>query len=195
MFNNEFTINKDKIKAIIFDFDGVILDSVNIKTDAFRELFNNYSLEIQEKIVSHHIRNGGMSRFDKIKFYFKEYVKEKLTEEKYEKYLQSFQDIVLKKVLKCNFIKGSYEFLNNNKDNFMYFVVSATPEQELNNILVKRNIDSFFIKTYGSPLSKEVNINTLLDEYNLTSKEVLYIGDSINDYEACIKTNILFIGV
>jgi beta-phosphoglucomutase-like phosphatase (HAD superfamily) len=30
------------IKAIIFDFDGVILNSVNIKTLAFEEMYSKY---------------------------------------------------------------------------------------------------------------------------------------------------------
>ncbi|GAF78578.1 unnamed protein product, partial [marine sediment metagenome] len=30
------------IKAIIFDFDGVIVESSDIKTEAFRELFQDY---------------------------------------------------------------------------------------------------------------------------------------------------------
>ena len=37
-------------KGIIFDFDGVILESMDIKTDAFSYLFRNYPKDIIEKV-------------------------------------------------------------------------------------------------------------------------------------------------
>ena len=49
-------------KVVILDFDGVILDSVNIKTEAFKEIFNRESKVIQNKIVNYHLKNGGISR-------------------------------------------------------------------------------------------------------------------------------------
>ena len=53
---------------IIFDFDGVITDSVNIKKEAFAELYSKYGSRIQKKVVNHHLEHGGISRFDKIKY-------------------------------------------------------------------------------------------------------------------------------
>ena len=38
------------IKAIIFDFDGVLVESVNVKGDAFVALYENESKEIQKKV-------------------------------------------------------------------------------------------------------------------------------------------------
>ena len=45
------------IKAIILDFDGVILESVSVKTEAFRKLFSNKPDYVDE-IVEFHIKNG-----------------------------------------------------------------------------------------------------------------------------------------
>lgn len=195
MFNNELHVNTKKIKAIIFDFDGVILDSVNIKTEAFRLLFNEFSIEIQDKVVAHHIKNGGMSRFDKIKFYFREYINKPLSEELFQEYLQRFETIVYNKVLACDFIPGCLEFLDLHKNEITYFVVSATPYNELVKIIKKRGVTKYFKAVYGSPISKSENINTILDTYKIHKEEVFYIGDSINDFEACIQSGILFVGV
>ena len=57
-------------EAYFFDFDGVIVDSVQIKAKAFALLFESHGSQIQEKIVSHHLNNGGMTRSEKIKYYF-----------------------------------------------------------------------------------------------------------------------------
>ena len=52
---------------IILDFDGVILESVSVKTEAFRTLFSFVPKHVDE-IVQFHIDNGGMSRFDKFRY-------------------------------------------------------------------------------------------------------------------------------
>ena len=57
------------IKNIIFDYDGTIADSVNIKTEAFAELYRNYGKDIESKVVKYHLNNGGVSRFEKFKYY------------------------------------------------------------------------------------------------------------------------------
>ena len=54
------------IKAIIFDFDGVICESVNVKTIAFKKLFADYP-EHQDRIVEYHLVNGGISRYEKLR--------------------------------------------------------------------------------------------------------------------------------
>mgnify|MGYP006077874289 FL=1 len=53
----------NKIKAIIFDYDGVIAESVNVKTEAFAELYKPYGTDIVQKVIKHHEANGGVSRF------------------------------------------------------------------------------------------------------------------------------------
>ena len=58
-------------KINTFDFDGVITESVQIKTDAFVALYSNYGTDIVQKVVKHHETNGGMSRYKKIKLYHK----------------------------------------------------------------------------------------------------------------------------
>ena len=59
----------DTKSVFVFDFDGVLADSVNIKTLAFYELYKEYGDSISSKVVEHHEANGGVSRFEKIKLY------------------------------------------------------------------------------------------------------------------------------
>ena len=65
------------IKNIIFDFDGVICESVDIKTDAFYEMYLPYGEEVALKVKEHHIANGGMSRYDKFRHYEKVFLDKK----------------------------------------------------------------------------------------------------------------------
>ena len=41
------------VKTIIFDFDGVILDSNYVKEEAFAEIFNEYGTTIRNKVVKY----------------------------------------------------------------------------------------------------------------------------------------------
>ena len=56
-------------QILIFDFDGVILDSVHLKTEAFAELYEKFNNNIVSEVREFHEKNGGMSRFEKIHYY------------------------------------------------------------------------------------------------------------------------------
>ena len=117
-------ILSNNIKAVFFDFDGVILDSNDARTEGFRELFRDYNEEIIDKIVKHHIYNGGMSRYEKIKYYFENYINENLSEEKFNLYCNNYGLIVKDEVLKCSFIDGILEFIERYNE-LDLFIISA----------------------------------------------------------------------
>ncbi len=56
-------------KVVFWDFDGVIKDSVEVKSDAFEQLFLPFGKDIAKKVRIHHEENGGISRFDKLPIY------------------------------------------------------------------------------------------------------------------------------
>ena len=75
------------IKSIIFDFDGVILDSNKIKSNAFTKLFKdkNKNQENLDMIIRYHKDNMGISRNKKIKFYYENILKQKITNKEVDK--------------------------------------------------------------------------------------------------------------
>ena len=56
--------------AVFFDFDGVIPDSVYVKTKPFAKIFRHYGPEVEQAVVDHHLANGGVSRFEKFEYYY-----------------------------------------------------------------------------------------------------------------------------
>lgn len=182
------------IKTIIFDFDGVLFESVNIKTEAFAELFVDYGKDIVDKVVSYHLSHGGVSRFDKFKYYYKNYLKKELSESQLKELCKKFSDSIMEKVLKAPWVKGAKEFLEEYNSQYVFFIVSATPEPEILQIVEGKGIGVFFEKVYGSPLGKKQIIANILKDYKLVSGEVAYIGDSISDMKAAIESQLLFVG-
>ncbi|ODS33770.1 MAG: hypothetical protein SCARUB_01127 [Candidatus Scalindua rubra] len=71
----------DKYRFFFFDFDGVIVDSLETKAQAFGALFKDYGEEIVRKVIDYHLQNGGMSRYEKFKFYYNNFLNKKITQE------------------------------------------------------------------------------------------------------------------
>ena len=69
-------------KAVIFDFDGVLVESVDVKTNAFKKLFEKEPEEVVEKIIEYHLKNGGISRFEKFRYYYRHFLKRPLSKKK-----------------------------------------------------------------------------------------------------------------
>ena len=44
----------DEIEAIFWDFDGVIADSVDVKTRAFEEMFTPYGEAVLKQVIEDH---------------------------------------------------------------------------------------------------------------------------------------------
>ena len=49
-------------QIIFFDFDGVLVESVEIKIHAFRKLYAEHGENVVEKVLAHHMEHGGISR-------------------------------------------------------------------------------------------------------------------------------------
>jgi phosphoglycolate phosphatase-like HAD superfamily hydrolase len=181
------------LKAIVFDFDGVILESVDIKTRAFTELFKEYPDHL-ERIVRLHLDNTGMSRFDKFKIICGDYLGRAADDSELARLGEAFSRLVYQEILHCPFVPGAYEFLEKRYEEYQMFVASATPEDELSDIVEGRELGRFFKGIYGSPRKKDEILARILVERELRPPEVVFIGDSMGDYGFARETSIPFIG-
>ncbi len=186
--------SKVLIDAIIFDFDGVLAESVNIKGDAFVELYRHESMEVQNKVLAYHNENGGVTRYDKIRYYEKTLCNRNVTESRIMEIAGNFSDIVEDLVIKSPWVEGSKDFLDRYYKIIPFYVASATPEDELKRIVKNRNMDHYFKGVYGAPKKKHEHITAIIDQYNYKKQRILMIGDAITDYNAAQKSGTKFIG-
>lgn len=186
----------DSKSALVFDFDGVLVDSTNIKTEAFSEIYKRYGEDIHTNVIKHHLENGGMSRFEKFSLYHKNFLNLELDESDLKLLTDLFSKLVKKKVINSPEIKGASFFLEHFCiKNKLAFVNSATPQKEIEEIIKERKMDKFFASIYGSPNSKLENLERLFAKYKIAPEETVFFGDAMADFEASQACGCHFIGI
>lgn len=181
------------IKAVIFDFDGVLVESVDIKTEAFRKLFTREGTRVAEQVVAYHLRNTGVSRFDKFRYIYKEILKRPLSDEEFHRLCDGFARLVADAVVKTEYVKGAREFLELFSASYACFVSSATPEDEIKEIIRLRRMDEFFQGIYGAPRKKTEIVKEILLSYELEPAQAVYVGDALSDYNAARENGVHFV--
>lgn len=181
-----------KAKIIFWDFDGVIKESVSVKSDAFEKLFQPFGIEIAKKVKRHHEKNGGMSRYKKLPIYL-DWAGKESSESLVSEYEKKFSDLVINEVINSPWVSGVLEYLKIHANKQKFFIVTATPHQEILLILKELQIKELFEEVIGSPISKQVAISQLINKYSVSTDEAIMIGDSSNDYYAAIENEVQFI--
>ncbi len=182
-------------ELIIFDSDGVILNSNKVKETAFIKLAREYNVKSSELEIINLIRNHkGKSRYEIIKdLLVKIKNKEIKCELLYKELLLRYSEIVEEKLETCESSNKLKVFRKKNKSSWL--VLTAGDERETINIYKKRGIYKFFdLGILGAPRLKKDNLNYLNNIHkNILLKKILYIGDSINDFELARECNFDFI--
>ncbi|MBW1676570.1 MAG: HAD family hydrolase [Deltaproteobacteria bacterium] len=182
-------------EAFFLDFDGVLADSVEVKTQAFTRLFEPYGVEVVAKVIEHHRNHGGMTRDDKFRHYYTEFLGEPLTEEDLADLCQRFARLVVDEVVHAPEIPGAESFLKEWHDQVPCFVISATPEEEIREIVQRRALDVYFRDVLGSPVSKKDNLEAVLNRYALHPGGCIFFGDAESDYRAARQCKVPFLGI
>lgn len=180
----------------IFDFDGVIVESVDIKTEAFAQLYRPFGEEVVSRVVSHHLSHGGLSRFEKIRLYHKDFLDREISQVEIDELAEQFSKIVFEKVIRAPFVKGVVDFLKLLEiQGKKMFLLSATPEDEIKAIATARKITSYFQEMKGSPKSKQDNLGLLIKKHRIESEKAIYFGDSAQDLQAASFFGINFVPI
>ena len=184
-----------KGSAIFFDFDGVLIDSVVTKTQAYRDLFAAYEEEMVARLITYHQEHGGISRVEKIKHAFKHFIDEEYSEEKANRYAARYSKLVFDKVVAAPWIAGAEGFVKRFYSQVPMFIISGTPQDELREIVVRKEMESYFEKVLGSPVKKPNHVRQLVAEFGLLVENCFFIGDAMTDYRAAHETGVPFIGI
>tara|TARA_B100000780_G_scaffold128730_1_gene90259 strand:- start:1095 stop:1760 length:666 start_codon:yes stop_codon:yes gene_type:complete len=182
-------------KTIIFDCDGVILNSNKIKSEAFRIVASQYGDKEARKLVTYNKENGGVSRYVKFNYFINEIIttKNKLNQIPNIDYLlNQFSKNVVNGLNICELVKDLGK-LKKASINASWMVISGGDQSELRQVFNKRDLTKFFDKgIFGSPVPKDEIFKREIEKGSII-KPALFIGDSKFDYECSINSGIDFV--
>jgi phosphoglycolate phosphatase-like HAD superfamily hydrolase len=187
--------NITEYKVILWDFDGVIMDSMPIRSLGFKKVLQHYPAEQLAELLKFHQHNGGLSRYVKFRYFFEKIRNEPITEAQILALADQFSGIMLgllfnKKLL----INDSVNFIKHNPKNQEMHIVSGSDGTELKQICEALNLNSFFKTINGSPTPKKELVKQIISSEDYTARDFVLIGDSINDWEAAQTNGIDFCG-
>lgn len=182
----------NKYASWVFDFDGVILDSNKVKTDAFAEAVKEYGGNLGQQLIEYHVANGGISRFVKFDYFFSNILSRKPEEGEMDTVLNNFAGAVKQGLLTCAQTPELDTLLNGPLKDLPCSVISGSMQDELRDIMKQRDIYKYFDAVYGSPDSKDLIFNRECETGRI-KKPAVYIGDSLYDYQMADKYGLDFI--
>lgn len=181
-------------KTIVFDCDGVILDSNQTKIDAYFAVAKRMggTDEQAKALVDYHVMKGSFPRNGKIEYYLNEIVKQPITTGLMQQYLDAFDDILDETLMHCEVAPGLHE-LKKQTPQARWMLLSGGDQAELRKIFARRNLaDLFEAGIYGGPDIKDTVLAREKSNGNIQFP-ALFVGDSKYDYQAATKAGLDFV--
>lgn len=183
------------IKNILWDFDGVILDSMKVRDWGFKEIFKTFDDDKVSLLLEYHRKNGGLSRYVKIRYFYEDILGLSISDQEVLVYANAFSLLMKKELVNPkNLIQDSLKFIKENYQRYNFHIVSGSDQEELRFLCKELHIDNYFLSIHGSPTPKNHLVKDLLTLHAYNLKETCLIGDSLNDFDAAHKNDIIFYG-
>lgn len=178
-------------KTLVFDCDGVILDSNKVRAQAFYNAALPYGERHAAALREYHILHGGVSRYVKFEVLLRDMVGTPVTEKAMSALLHQFTTEATVGLLKCDIAPG-LEALRKATPHAAWMLVSGADEQELRNVFAERGIAQWFdAGIFGSPSSKDDILKREQARGNLPHPG-LFFGDSRYDHQAATRAGLDF---
>lgn len=187
-------IDIKKYKTIVFDCDGVVLNSNHLKIQAYFDVAIEFGAnQTQAKaLVDHHIALGGISRYPKFEYFLREIMHQVVTDDAMNALLNSFTTQVTRLLSTCE-VSPYLNALKLATKESKWMILSGGDQAEIREIFKLRQLDTFFEGgIYGSPDNKDLVLAREKDNGNIQFP-ALFIGDSQYDYLASTNAGLDFL--
>lgn len=178
--------------SLVFDCDGVVLDSNKVRAQAFYNCALPYGEQHAVALRNYHILHGGVSRYVKFEVLLRDMVGLPVTKEAMKTLLHNFTTEATKGLLKCDIAPGLKE-LREATPQANWILVSGADQNELREVFAMRGIADWFDGgIFGSPLDKDEILARELAGGNCHQPGIFF-GDSRYDHQAATRAGLDFV--
>ncbi len=183
------------IHGIVFDFDGTLVQSKQLKYDAYFELF--------PKDARHEdiIRSVLAECFEASRYVILERIL-RMTGEVAERIVpgtqdlaERYNDIVTEGAKTCPETPGASDILRELSPNYTLYLSSTNPEAPLREIVEYRGWTGSFKDIYGYPRHKNETIVTIMQQEQVAAGEMMVVGDGESDRTSAEHVGCAFFDV
>ncbi|MGV2989294.1 HAD family hydrolase [Vibrio sp. E150_011] len=177
----------------IFDCDGVILDSNQLKIEAMRNALEAHfsARDLIVECVDYFRHNFGKSRFHHVAHFLDNIltIEGEKRSELEQLILTDFSKQCRTLYLTAQLTPGFMSFLEQCKGK--RYVASGSEQSELRDVFVQRDLDARFDGVFGSPTQKTELIRNILEQENNTN--AVMFGDAESDMLSAQQNQIDFV--
>jgi HAD superfamily hydrolase (TIGR01549 family) len=185
---------RPRVSAVVFDFDGVLAESNDVKTAAFAAIYREYGDDIANRAVAYHLEHGGISRHIKFRHLHETLLGIHLAESEVGALGEKFSQLVIDAVVASPWVPGAREFIETHFAAIPLFIASGTPDDELRTIVSRRGMTQFFRSTHGTPATKGEIIRAIIEQHAFEPQKVLMVGDAAADFDGARAAGTRFLG-
>lgn len=185
----------DNIQVIFWDFDGVLMNSNQIRDLGFEEVLEEFPRAQVDRLLDFHRKNGGLSRYVKFRHFFERIRDEEINDDELNEWAGKFSAIMMRLLTDSSLlIDETLNFVRREYGSYQMHIVSGSDQTELREICRHLQIDKYFATINGSPTPKTILVEQLIKSHGYSPDHCILIGDSINDFEAANDNDVLFCG-
>jgi phosphoglycolate phosphatase-like HAD superfamily hydrolase len=181
-----------RLRALVLDFDGVILESNDLKTGAFEHVFGRFPDHAAAMMAYHHAHVSD-SRFSKFRHLVVERLGRPADDPLIGELASAFSAEMLRRMETCAAVPGAQVFLAAVRRRLPVFLASVTPQHELETILERRGLSSAFTRVYGCPPWTKARALADIVTSIGGPEHTLLVGDSAGDQRTAREAAVEFI--
>jgi phosphoglycolate phosphatase-like HAD superfamily hydrolase len=188
----------DNIKAIGFDWDGTLVDSMGAKTEAFsRATMRYYDIgDRLEKLKQIYISTRGNSRFYQLGIVQKELGLPELSKEQLQEWSDSFTSFYINNGLRL--FPGTIETLDLAKKGHRLFLNSSVPQDDLTRTLTMYPLDGYFdiiLGNKGDFRKGLPHLSYVAKQFGFNLGQIAFVGDASDDVSGAMEAGCFTVGI
>ncbi len=185
-------MSKSEKRALVFDWDGTLLDSSHYKRAGFIQLFQELGADA-EKAGELHEKYSGIPRKELFSRIYEELFSKPLSDVHFQKLSQLYSELNLKAGETAHLFPEVRTTLESLRGKYQLFVSSSSTPEELGNMVRSQNLHALFTEVLGSRpgFSKgPEHFSYLCTKYGYTKSQYLFVGNDVQDRRLAEKAGV-----